>query len=620
MNLRNFFFSISLVITTVVTSNAQYAEVYPTNWWVNMKMSTVQLLLKSPNADFSKETISIDYPGIKLIKQHTFENGKYVALDIQVSTKAKPGTVAISCMNGNAKNIIEWPLLERRAGNGTAFAQGVTAADFMYLALPDRFSNGDPSNDRIPGMRDQTLNRDSIYYRHGGDLQGITNHLDYLKQLGVTALWLMPVLENDRTERTEHGYAFTNHYKIDRRLGGEEAYLKLSDALHQQGMKLIQDAVYNHVDIDHILFIDKPSKDWFHQWPQYTGTSYKDQPVFDPYASKHDREITTNGWFTRQMPDLDQTNPYVANYLIQHAIWCVEKFGVDGWRIDTYLYNDLAFMNRCNKALLDEYPKISIFGELWVNGVVSQVYFVENNISIPTFKSNLPGATDFQTYMNGIVPALTQPFGWNEGVNRLYTTLASDYLYKDATRNVIFLDNHDLSRFYSVVGESVAKQKMGIQWLLTSRGVPQMYYGTEINMKGFTNPDGWVRLDFPGGWNGDQKNAFTTSGLTEDERTVQALVKTLANFRKTSSALTTGNLMQYVPDDGLYVYFRYDAQQTIMCVMNTSGKDKEVDFSKYSERTAGFNSAKSLTANYAFRLSDKTRISKDEMWVLELTK
>lgn len=620
MNLRNFFFSISLVITTVVASNAQYAEVYPTNWWVNMKMSTVQLLLKSPNADFSKETISIDYPGIKLIKQHTFENGKYVALDIQVSTKAKPGTVAISCMNGNAKNIIEWPLLERRAGNGTAFAQGVTAADFMYLALPDRFSNGDPSNDRIPGMRDQTLNRDSIYYRHGGDLQGITNHLDYLKQLGVTALWLMPVLENDRTERTEHGYAFTNHYKIDRRLGGEEAYLKLSDALHQQGMKLVQDAVYNHVDIDHILFIDKPSKDWFHQWPQYTGTSYKDQPVFDPYASKHDREITTNGWFTRQMPDLDQTNPYVANYLIQHAIWCVEKFGVDGWRIDTYLYNDLAFMNRCNKALLDEYPKISIFGELWVNGVVSQVYFVENNISIPTFKSNLPGATDFQTYMNGIVPALTQPFGWNEGVNRLYTTLASDYLYKDATRNVIFLDNHDLSRFYSVVGESVAKQKMGIQWLLTSRGVPQMYYGTEINMKGFTNPDGWVRLDFPGGWNGDQKNAFTTSGLTEDERTVQALVKTLANFRKTSSALTTGNLMQYVPDDGLYVYFRYDAQQTIMCVMNTSGKDKEVDFSKYSERTAGFNSAKSLTANYAFRLSDKTRISKDEMWVLELTK
>lgn len=620
MNLRNFFFGIALVLASAVTSTAQYAAVYPTNWWVNMKMNTVQLLLKSANADFSKETFSIDYPGIKLIRQHTFENGKYVALDIQISTKAKPGTVAINCVNGNTKNTIEWPLLGRRAGNGTSFAQGVTAADFIYLVLPDRFSNGDPSNDRIPGMRDQTLNRDSIYHRHGGDLQGVTNHLDYLKQLGVTALWLMPVIENDRTERTEHGYAFTDHYKIDKRLGGEQAYSKLSDALHQQGMKLIQDAVYNHVDIDHILFIDKPSKDWFHQWPDYTGTSYKDQPVFDPYASKHDREITTNGWFTRQMPDLDQTNPFVANYLIQHAIWCVEKFGVDGWRIDTYLYNDLAFMNRCNKALLDEYPKIGIFGELWVNGVTSQVFFVENNISIPSFASNLPGATDFQTYMNGIVPALTQPFGWNEGVNRLYTTLASDYLYKDATRNVIFLDNHDLSRFFSVVGESVAKQKMGIQWLLTSRGIPQMYYGTEILMKGFTNPDGWVRLDFAGGWEGDQKNAFTGVGLSDDERSVQSLVKTLANFRKNSSALTTGNLMQYVPADGLYVYFRYDEKQTIMCVMNTSGKDKEIDFSHYTERTAGFSSAKSITANFAFRLSDKTRIAKDEMWVLELGK
>ncbi|MBK9732760.1 MAG: cyclomaltodextrinase C-terminal domain-containing protein [Chitinophagaceae bacterium] len=619
MNYRKFCLGIAWLFGCLFSAHAQYAEVYPTNWWVNMKMNNIQLLLKSNSADFNKQDFSISYPGIKLLKKNTFANGKYVALDISIAPSAKPGIVSIVCSNKGEKNTIEWPLMERRKGNGTSFAQGVTSADFIYLLIPDRFSDGDVSNDRVPGMRDQTLNRDSIYHRHGGDMRGIIRHLDYLQQLGVTALWMTPVLENDRTERTEHGYAFTNQYKIDARLGGTALYKELSDALHQHGMKLIQDAVYNHVDIDHILFIDKPDEDWFHKWPTYTGTSFKDQPVFDPYASAYDKKITTDGWFNRLMPDVNQSNPFVANYLIQNAIWCVEEFGVDGWRIDTYLYNDPQFMNRCNKALMDEYPAISLFGETWVQGVVSQAYFVENNMDIP-FKSNLQGATDFQTYSNGIVPSLTQPFGWNEGVNRLYTTLAGDYLYKDPTRNVLFLDNHDLSRIFSVVGESVAKQKMGIKWLLTCRGIPQMYYGTEILMKGFTNPDGWVRLDFPGGWEGDKKNGFTGEGLSTDELSVQSLVKTLANFRKNSSALKTGKLMQYVPVDGLYVYFRYDDNQTIMCVMNTSAKEKEIDFNKYAERTYGFVAAKSITDDQAFMLSENQQIAPDQMWVLALTK
>lgn len=620
MNYRNFLAALFSLFLGCFAARAQYADVYPTNWWVDMKMHNVQLLLKSSSPAFSEEKFSISYPGIKLLKKSTFQNGKYVALDIDITSSARPGTVNIVCEGAGGKHIIEWPLKARRKGNGDTFAQGVTSADFVYLLMPDRFSNGDPSNDRIAGMRDQTLNRDSIYDRHGGDLQGIINHLDYLKELGVTALWMTPVLENDREYRTEHGYAFTNQYKVDARLGGAKAYLQLSDALHERGMKLIQDAVYNHEDINHLFFIDKPDEDWFHQWPVYTGTSFKDQPVFDPYASSYDKKITTDGWFNQLMPDVNQSNPFVANYLIQHAIWSVEEFGVDGWRVDTYLYNDAMFMNRCNKALMDEYPQISIFGELWVNGVPNQVYFVDNNINTGAFKSNLPGATDFQTYSNGIVPALTQPFGWSEGVNRLYTTLASDYLYKDPYRNVIFLDNHDLSRFFSVVGESVEKQKMGIEWLLTCRGIPQMYYGTEILMKGYTNPDGWVRLDFPGGWDGDSKNAFTGEGMTNDELAVQQLVKKLANFRKNSSALRTGKLMQYVPVNGLYVYFRYDENQTIMCVMNTSGKEMEVDFSKYEERTQGFVAAKSITDDVAFRLSEKTVIAANKMWVLALVK
>ena len=600
-------------------SHAQSIEVYPPHWWVGMKLNTVQVLLRSTDPTFSKQTFTVNYPGVSIVKSHLFENGKYQALDVVVSSEAKPGLVTFFGVDGKKKSKITWQLNARRPGNGSAFALGVTSSDFIYLIMPDRFSNGDPKNDKIAGMRDQTLNRDSIFHRHGGDLKGITNHIDYLKNLGVTALWNMPVLENDRTERTEHGYGFTNQYKIEPRLGGHVAYKQLSDSLHKHGLKLIQDAVYNHVDIDHILFKEKPAKDWFHNWPTYTGTGYKDQPLYDPYGANSDKKVTTDGWFTKLMPDLDQTNPYVANYLIQNAVWSVEEFGVDGWRVDTYLYNDLNFMNRCNATLYAEYPKLTIFGELWVHGVPSQSYFVESKVDAP-FKSNLQGATDFQTRDYGIVPALTQPFGWTEGVNKLYTTLAFDYLYKDAYRNVLFLDNHDVSRFFSVVGEDVAKQKMGIQWLLTCRGIPQMYYGTEIIMKGFTNPDGWVRLDFPGGWVGDKKNAFTGAGLTDNEASVQALVKKLANYRKQSTALKTGKMMQYVPKDGLYVYFRYDDQQTVMCVMNTSDKPMDVDFANYGERTSKFSRAIDVLGSNSFDLSTKTKIPTKTMWVLELKK
>jgi glycosidase len=333
--------------------------------------------------------------------------------------------------------VFDYELKKRRPGKGTRFAQGVTSADFVYLLMPDRFSNGDENNDRLPGMKDQTLNRDSMYHRHGGDLQGVINHLDYLQDLGVTTVWMTPVIENDMANRTEHGYAFTNHYKVEPRFGGEVAYKKLSDALHGKGMKLIQDAVYNHVGIEHVTVADLPMKDWLHQWPKFTQTSYKDQPLMDPYASEGDKKVTSDGWFTTQMPDLNQNNPYVANYLIQHAIWSVEEFAVDGWRIDTYIYNDLAFMNRCNKALLDEYPALTMFGETWVHGTANQAYFTENNFNIP-FKSNLPGVTDFQTNLYGIVPALNQNFGWTEGVNRLYQTLAQDFVYKKPLNHVYF--------------------------------------------------------------------------------------------------------------------------------------------------------------------------------------
>ena len=611
---KNFAFFILIFI--IHLSFGQHVEIYPTNWWVSMKHNKVQLLIRSDHDEFNNEKVLINYPGVTITNTHKFENEKYLAVDVTISSTAKPGTVNIEFVNNGKTTIVAWPLKQRRKGNSTSYAQGITSSDFIYLLMPDRFSNGDTSNDHIAGMRDQSLNRDSIFLRHGGDMQGVINHLDYLQNLGVTALWMTPVIENDMPNRTEHGYALTNHYKIEPRLGGEEVYKKLSDELHKRGMKLIQDAVYNHIGYYHWIMQDSPDKNWIHQWPTFTQPNYKEQVFFDPYAAQRDKKQMADGWFTNMMPDLNQSNPYVANFLIQHAIWCVEEFGVDAWRIDTYKYVDLDFMNRCNQALTDEYPHITMFGENWGEGVVNQAFFTKNNINA-SFKSNLTGTLDFEFLFNGIQPALTQePYG----VNKLYQTTSLDFLYKEPMNNVIFLDNHDMTRFFSQVSEDVAKQKIGIEWLLTSRGIPQMYYGTEIIMKGISNPDGWVRLDFPGGWNGDKKSAFTQQGLSNDEIAIQELTKKLANFRKNSSAIKTGKMMQYVPVNGLYVYSRYDNNQTIMCIMNTDSTSKPIDFKKYAERTNGFTKAINVINDSIYNTSDILSIPTKEMWVLELKK
>ncbi|MCF3112146.1 glycoside hydrolase family 13 protein [Niabella sp. CC-SYL272] len=592
---------------------AQY-ELYPTNWWVHMKWNKVQVLVRATGKDLKAQTASVQYPGVKLEKISKFRNPHYMVLHLAIGAEARPGIVHIKI----GKDMVQWPLGSRRPGNGTAFANGATSADLIYLIMPDRFSNGDPSNDRVPGMRDQSLNRDSVFERHGGDLEGVEHHLDYLKDLGVTAIWLNPVIENDMPNRTEHGYAFTNHYKIDPRIGGAAAYKKLIDAVHAKGMKMIQDAVYNHTGLEHVLFRDQPDSSWFHRWPKFTQTNYKDQAVFDPYGSKIDRRIMEDGWFVPSMPDWDQSNPFVQTFLIQHALWSVEAFGIDGWRIDTYAYNDLPFMNRCNQALYDEYPRISIFGETWVHGVPNQSYFCQNHYSVP-FKSNLQATTDFQTLFYGIIPAVTQPFGWTDGVNKLYTTLAQDFVYKDPMRQVIFLDNHDLARFYSVVNEDTAKYKLAFAWLLTGRGIPQMYYGSEILMKGTTLPnDGYVRLDFPGGWKGDAQDKFTASGRTEKENAVFNYIRFLANYRKRSSALTSGKLLQFAPYDGVYIYFRYNDKQTVMCAMNTNSKPVTIATDRFGEVLQKFTSGIDVISGSRIPLKDSLILEPMSNRVLEL--
>jgi len=551
-----------------------------------MKWDQVQLLVYLPKDGFNTNEVSVTYPGVKLRKVHRLQNSHYFALDIYISPQTKPGKVQIKIGTNN----LFWPLINKnQTENGVTYAQGVYSEDFMYLLMPDRFANGDTSNDWVEGMRDQSLRRDTVFNRHGGDLQGVINHLDYLKSLGVTALWLNPVLENDMPTRTEHGYAITDHYRVDPRLGSNNLYRQLVKVAHSKGMKIIQDAIYNHVGLYHWFIQDKPSPDWVHQWPAYQNTSYKDQVLFDPYADSTDKKIMVDGWFTPQMPDLNQANPYVCNFLIQHALWCVEEFGIDGWRVDTYAYNDLLFMNRLNTALMDEYPRISIFGETWVHGVINQSYFTENKFDIP-FKSNMPGVTDFQTLW-GITDAMTKPFGWTDGVNRLYTTLSQDFVYKQPLNNVIFLSNHDLSRAYSIYGENMQKMKSALCWLLTCRGIPQLYYGEEIGMKGLTSPsDGYVRQDFPGGWQGDKQNKFTRADRNPDENDLWDLISRLATYRQHSKALSIGKLTQYVPEDGVYVYFRTYGAERIMVIMNTNDVSKQVKLARFIDLIGARNS------------------------------
>lgn len=610
---------VCLLLLAAATQAQENLNIYPTHWWTGMKQQKLQLLLRAPGIGNSKVSMK-PYAGVQFKGVHRFENPNYLAVDLVVGAAAKPGSLQLLVAGqGSAANTVAYTLKARDKGNGRTRIRGVGTEDLIYLIMPDRFSNGDPSNDKVPGMRDQSLDRSDIWHRHGGDLKGIQNHLDYLQDLGVTALWLNPVLENDMPSRTEHGYAATDHYLIDPRIGGNKAYHELAEAIHQRGMKLIQDAVYNHVGIEHFLYRDMPDSSWFHFWPTYTNTTYKDQTLMDPYAAGIDKKKMSDGWFVRSMPDINQQNPYFANFMIQHAIWCTEEFGLDGWRIDTYAYNDLDFMNRCNKALLDEYPQLHIFGETWVHGVTNQSFFTASNIDIP-FRSNLPGVTDFQLNLYGITPALTQPFGWTDGVNKLYSTAAKDFVYKDPRKNVIFLDNHDLSRFYSIVGESIPKLKMGLSWLLTYRGIPQLYYGTEILLKNFADPDGLVRQDFPGGWTADSSNKFTAAGRTVAENDLFNHTRTLARFRKNSSALTSGKMMQYVPEDGVYVYFRYDEKQTILCIMNTNDTTKTIAASRFAERMKGFSNARDLISGQTFSIRDSIAVPAWTLTTAELVR
>ena len=588
-------------------------HIAPPFWWTNMKNPHLQILLHGENV--AEYDITIRDKRIQLTGLKKVNNPNYLFLEVHIKENAKAGIIPILLKKGLKKHTIEYELKERRGFDKRI--QGLNSSDFIYLIMPDRFSNGNSANDVVAGTQEVIINRDSMFYRHGGDIQGIRNHLDYIESLGVTALWLNPVLENNQPKASYHGYAATEHYKIDPRFGTMQDYLSLIDDLHSRDMKIVMDIIHNHLGNQHWLIQDLPDKDWIHQWKDFTRTSYRAPTIFDPYASTYDKEIMLEGWFDTHMPDLNQDNELLGTYLIQNNIWWIEYAGIDGFRMDTYAYSDPAFLEKWAKAIFNEYPNFGVFGETWVHGTPVQAYFHGQNKIDTRFRSQLPGLTDFQMYY-AIKDALNQKFGWTEGVSRLYYTLAKDYLYEDASKNVLFLDNHDLSRFYSEVGEDFDKWKMGIGLLMTLRGIPCMYYGTEILMKNFADPDGKVREDFPGGWQGDKDNKFKSSGRTTEEQAAFDYIQKLAQYRKNTLTLQKGNLMQFIPQDGVYVFFRYSEETTVMVIVNSNDETHLLATQRYQERMSRFQSAIDIINKVTIKDLSTIEVPAKTTYILEL--
>jgi len=591
-------------------------RVEPMFWWTGMHNPKLQLIVHGDK--IAERTVKLNYPGVTLIQVHKVENPNYLFLDLIIAPSAKPGAfnIAFTKAGSSALNY-KYELKERN--HSVNRAQGVTNKDLIYLIMPDRFSNGDPSNDSVAGMKEMKVDRSQMYARHGGDIQGIINHLDYLKDLGITTIWLTPEITNDQPHASYHGYAVTDHYYVDPRFGSNALYKAFVDKCHAMGLKVIKDLVHNHSGTQDYFIKDMPMKSWVHQWPTFTKSNFRDAAVMDPHASAIDRKIMVDGWFDTSMADMNENNPYVENYLTQNHIWWVEYAGVDGFRLDTYPYNDPAYMADWARKVKAEFPHLSIYGETLVWSVANQAFFTQGNTVNRGFDTQLPGVVDSQV-KDALAKALNGKDGWTDGVNRLYLVLSQDFLYQDPTRNVVFLDNHDMTRFYSVVGEDFTKYKAGMALLLTTRGIPQMYYGDEILMAGIDNPDGLVRADFPGGWAGDKENKFTASGRTNKENEAFNYVRTLANYRKNTTALQTGKLMQYIPEKGTYVYFRYDAAKTVMIIYNSEDKADTLKTDRFNERMAGYKTATNVISNTTLNSIQNIDVPAKTTLVLELKK
>ena len=556
-------------------------KVAPSFWWAGMKNPELQILLYGENLALSD--VSVSGEGIFLKETVRQDNPNYLLLYLDLS-EAKAQTFQILLKNGKKKLQIPYELKSRvRRGEDV---KGFTSEDVLYLIMPDRFANGNPENDMIDGMREKKMDRTDSFARHGGDIQGISNHLDYIADLGVTAIWLNPTQENDMESGSYHGYAITDYYQIDRRFGSNEDFCALVEKAHEKNLEVVMDMIFNHCGSENYLFKDKPSKEWFNYHSNYVQTSFKTASVMDIHASAFEKKIATDGWFTSVMPDFNQRNRHVVRYLIQSSIWWIEYAGINGIRQDTHPYADFDFMSQWCKEVLDEYPYFNIVGETWLNSNVLVSYWQKDSKLAAPLNSNLPTVMDFplQALIN---QAFDEETGeWGGGLYKLYDYQTQDLVYANPMNLLTFLDNHDTSRFAQTdeMAKNLKRYKQAMVFLLTTRGIPQIYYGTEILMTGDKGKgDGDLRKDFPGGWQGDTRNCFAKNGRTALENEAFEFTRQLLNWRKGNQVIGKGSLKHYSIQNGVYVYQREFNGKSVVVIMNGTDDSKELDLTPYQE-------------------------------------
>ncbi len=598
-----------------ISAFAQIDKVEPPFWWNDMTHSDVQIMFYGKNIAQNEVTVS---NGIIIKGIQKTENPNY--LFVTIETKNIPAQDFVFTFKNGKKSFTQTYSLKSRREN-SRFRKSFDSSDMMYLIMSDRFANGNPNNDNNDALTEKA-DRTKDNGRHGGDIEGIIKNLDYIKELGATAVWPTPLCEDNDERGSYHTYGQSDVYKIDARFGTNEDYVRMSAELHKRGMKNIMDYVTNHWGYKHWMMNDLPTYDWLNQFPGFKQTNYKMTTQFDPNASAIDTKNCMDGWFVKSMPDLNQNNPLVLNYLIQNAIWWIEYADLDGFRVDTYSYADKQGIATWTKAITDEYPNFNIVGEAWLYTHAQIAYWQKDSkvAAIQSYNSNLPSVMDFM--LQGILGGgvFNENKGnWNEGVTKLYDSFTNDFLYPDVNKILLFAENHDTNRLNEVYKNDFKKYQMAMTIIATVRGIPQVYYGSEIGMAGDKGKgDGDIRRDFPGGWNGDTNNAFTKTGRTEEQNKFFDFTAKLFNWRKSKTVIHNGKTTHYIPENNVYVYFRYNEKESIMVVVNNNEEKQTFKSNTFQENLKNYKSGKDVLSDASFDLKNDISIEGKSVLVLEL--
>lgn len=619
--MKTIYAALALSVTSVAFSQKTLEKVEPAFWWKGMKNPELQILVYGKDVAHNDIVLS---DGIQIKDIRKVDNPNYVFITVNTNEINVPKfTINIK---KDKKDIDAYTYELKQRESGSANRESFTSKDVMYLIMPDRFANGDEKNDSSPDLTEK-MDRKLPRGRHGGDLRGIINNLDYIHNLGVTAVWLTPVNEDNEKKDSYHGYAQTDLYKIDARYGTNEEYKTLSHELNKKNMKLVMDYVTNHWGSSHWMIKDLPSKDWIHWFDEgengFKRSNYKTTTQFDTNASDIDKKYALDGWFDKTMPDINQKNPLVLKYLTQNAIWWIEYADLGGIRVDTYPYNDKEAMAKWAKAITDEYPKFNIVGETWLYTAAQIAAWQKDSKvgEIAGYNSNLPSVMDFMLFEN-MPKALKEKESWDKGMIRIYDTFTSDFLYPDLNNLLVFFENHDTERWNEIFNANPDAYKMALTLISTVRGTPQIYYGSEIGMRGNKKRrgDADIRRDFPGGWKSDKQNAFLPSSQTSEQKEFFQFTQKLLNWRKDKDVIHNGKTKNFVPQDGVFVYFRYNEKESVMVVINNNKKDQTLDLKRFAESLNGFTNGKEVISGKEMLLQNSINIPAKTPLIIELKK